>query len=30
VAVNPYQMFDMYGVNVVHEYEGQIIGKLPP
>lgn len=30
VAVNPYQVFDVYGVEVVHQYEGQLIGKLPP
>ena len=30
MAVNPYQVFDMYGVDVVRQYEGQLIGKLPP
>lgn len=30
VAVNPYQVFDMYGVDVVRQYEGRLIGKLPP
>ena len=30
VAVNPSQVFDVYGVEVVHQYEGQLIGKLPP
>ena len=30
VAVNPYQMFDIYGVDMVQKYEGQMIGKLPP
>ena len=30
VAVNPYQVFDIYGVEIVQQYEGQLIGKLPP
>ncbi|XP_064478725.1 unconventional myosin-XV-like isoform X2 [Ornithodoros turicata] len=30
VAVNPYKMFDIYGVDVVKKYEGQILGTLPP
>lgn len=30
VAVNPYKMFDIYGVDVVKKYEGQIMGTLPP
>lgn len=30
VAVNPYQVFDIYGVETVQQYEGQLIGKLPP
>eukprot|EP00117_Sycon_ciliatum_P037453 scpid4622/ scgid28017/ Unconventional myosin-XV; Unconventional myosin-15 len=29
VAVNPYKMFDMYGMDYVRKYEGQLIGKLP-
>ncbi|XP_014277405.1 unconventional myosin-XV isoform X2 [Halyomorpha halys] len=30
VAVNPYRMYDMYGLNMVKKYEGQILGTLPP
>uniref|UniRef100_T1JBR9 Unconventional myosin-XV n=1 Tax=Strigamia maritima TaxID=126957 RepID=T1JBR9_STRMM len=30
VAVNPYKMFDIYGLDVVKKYEGQILGTLPP
>lgn len=30
VAVNPYKMYDMYGLDVVKKYEGQILGTLPP
>lgn len=30
VAVNPYQAFDMYGVEVVRRYEGQVLGTLSP
>ena len=30
VAVNPYQVFDIYSVETVQQYEGQLIGKLPP
>ncbi|EDQ87051.1 uncharacterized protein MONBRDRAFT_27813 [Monosiga brevicollis MX1] len=30
VAVNPYQYFDIYGKTVVKQYEGQLIGALPP
>jgi myosin-15 len=30
VAVNPYKLFDIYNLNVVRKYEGQLIGKLPP
>lgn len=30
VAVNPYQVFDIYDVETVQQYEGQLIGKLPP
>ncbi|KAH7950507.1 hypothetical protein HPB49_025045 [Dermacentor silvarum] len=30
VAVNPYKMFDVYGVDVVNKYQGQILGTLPP
>ena len=29
VAVNPYRMHDMYGMDYVRKYEGQLIGKLP-
>ncbi|XP_070579495.1 unconventional myosin-XV-like isoform X12 [Ptychodera flava] len=30
VAVNPYRMFDIYGIEMVKKYEGQLIGHLPP
>ncbi|XP_063236075.1 unconventional myosin-XV [Bacillus rossius redtenbacheri] len=30
VAVNPYKMFDIYGIDMVKKYEGQILGTLPP
>ncbi|XP_014248612.2 unconventional myosin-XV isoform X2 [Cimex lectularius] len=30
VAVNPYRMYDMYGLDMVKKYEGQILGTLPP
>ncbi|CAL4069628.1 unnamed protein product, partial [Meganyctiphanes norvegica] len=30
VAVNPYRMFDIYGLDMVKNYEGQILGTLPP
>ncbi|XP_033118504.1 unconventional myosin-XV-like isoform X3 [Anneissia japonica] len=30
VAVNPYQLFDIYGVDTVKKYEGKLIGQLPP
>ena len=30
VAVNPYRLFDIYGVEIVREYENQILGTLPP
>jgi len=30
VAVNPYRMFDIYGLDQVSMYENQIIGTLPP
>ncbi|XP_042230048.1 unconventional myosin-XV-like [Homarus americanus] len=30
VAVNPYRMFDIYGLDTVKKYEGQILGTLPP
>ncbi|KAF4520564.1 hypothetical protein B566_EDAN011117 [Ephemera danica] len=30
VAVNPYKMFDIYGLDMVKKYEGQIMGTLPP
>ncbi|XP_006816618.1 unconventional myosin-VIIa-like, partial [Saccoglossus kowalevskii] len=30
VAVNPYKMFDIYGIEMVKQYEGQLIGHLPP
>ena len=29
VAVNPYKMYDRYGMDYVRKYEGQLIGKLP-
>ncbi|XP_071964019.1 unconventional myosin-XV-like [Antedon mediterranea] len=30
VAVNPYQLFDVYGVDTVKKYEGVLLGQLPP
>lgn len=30
MAVNPYKMYDMYGLDMVKKYEGQILGTLPP
>ncbi|CAH0384305.1 unnamed protein product [Bemisia tabaci] len=30
VAVNPYRMYDMYGLDMVKKYESQILGTLPP
>ncbi|KAJ8681733.1 hypothetical protein QAD02_017525 [Eretmocerus hayati] len=30
VAVNPYKMFDIYGIDQVKLYEGRILGTLPP
>ncbi len=30
VAVNPYRMFDIYGLDTVSRYEGRILGTLPP
>lgn len=30
VAVNPYKMFDIYGIDAVKNYEGQILGTLAP
>ncbi|XP_064594768.1 unconventional myosin-XV-like isoform X2 [Liolophura sinensis] len=30
VAVNPYKMFNIYGLDVVKKYEGQPLGVLPP
>ena len=30
VSVNPYRMFDVYGLDTVSKYEGQLIGTLPP
>ncbi|XP_052263037.1 unconventional myosin-XV-like isoform X3 [Dreissena polymorpha] len=30
VSVNPYQMFNIYGLDMVKRYEGQPIGSLPP
>ncbi|GAB6020238.1 Unconventional myosin-XV [Chamberlinius hualienensis] len=30
VAVNPYKMYDVYGLDVVKKYEGQILGVLSP
>ena len=30
VAVNPYRMFDIYGLDTVAQYENQVLGTLPP
>ncbi|XP_014675586.1 PREDICTED: unconventional myosin-XV-like, partial [Priapulus caudatus] len=30
VAVNPYKMFDIYGLDMVKKYEDKILGQLPP
>ena len=30
VAVNPWRMFDIYGLDNVNRYDGQILGTLPP
>lgn len=30
VAVNPYQAYNIYSIDVVRKYEGQLIGTLPP
>ncbi|KAH9489186.1 Unconventional myosin-XV, partial [Bulinus truncatus] len=30
VAVNPYKMFNIYGLDMVKRYEGQPLGELPP
>ena len=30
VAVNPWRMFDIYGLDNVNKYDGQILGTLPP
>lgn len=30
MAVNPYKMFDIYGLDQVKLYEGRILGTLPP
>ncbi|KAL5473815.1 hypothetical protein EMCRGX_G028372 [Ephydatia muelleri] len=30
IAVNPYEVYSIYGTDVVQQYEGQLIGKLPP
>ncbi|XP_037094410.1 unconventional myosin-XV-like isoform X2 [Pollicipes pollicipes] len=30
VSVNPYRMFDIYGLDMVKRYEDQILGSLPP
>ena len=30
VAVNPYQYFDIYGIDMVKKYQNQLIGALPP
>ena len=30
VAVNPYRMFDIYGLDTVARYENQVLGTLPP
>ncbi|KAF0293581.1 Unconventional myosin-XV [Amphibalanus amphitrite] len=30
VSVNPYRMFDIYGLDMVKRYEAQLLGSLPP
>ena len=30
VSVNPYKMCDIYDMNMVARYQGQLLGKLPP
>ncbi|XP_062594386.1 unconventional myosin-XV-like isoform X8 [Saccostrea cucullata] len=30
VSVNPYKMFNIYGLDMVKKYEGQTLGTLPP
>ncbi len=30
VAVNPYQMFDIYGLDKVKQYENKVLGAQPP
>ena len=30
VAVNPWRMFDIYGLDNVNKYDEQILGTLPP
>lgn len=30
ITVNPYEVYSIYGTDVVQQYEGQLIGKLPP
>lgn len=30
VSVNPYRLFDMYGLDAVSRYEGAVMGQLPP
>lgn len=30
VAVNPYKMFDIYNLQVIRQYQNNLIGNLPP
>ncbi|ODM97208.1 Unconventional myosin-XV [Orchesella cincta] len=30
ISVNPYKMFDIYGLPIVKKYEGKVLGALPP
>lgn len=30
VAVNPYELLEIYDMEVVQQYQGQLLGKLPP
>ncbi|XP_071797205.1 unconventional myosin-XV-like isoform X2 [Asterias amurensis] len=30
VAVNPYKLFDIYGIDTVKKYQGKTLGNLPP